>query len=183
MFRIAGFTQYQAAVALANAQGESNFNNLAIGDFCQSLGLFQLHSVRGVGKSALLGNYPYVKPTERAQLFNPFTNTLIIISSAAGQKIQNTKDLTSATVDFVNKVERPTDKITAQKKRLILAQSFLGFDLTKAQYAGIVQELKSYTFTIPPKDSNQQVIKLDGLTALLSTARYYGLTPNTSLYQ
>jgi hypothetical protein len=177
MFRIAGFTKYQAAVALGNAQGESNFNNLAIGDFCQSYGLFQLHSVKGVGVSALLGRYPYVQPSERAQLFNPYVNTLIILSSAAGQEIQNSTDLVTATVAFVNKVERPKDKINAQKQRLVYAKNFSNFDLTKEQYAAVVKELQSVTFTTP------KGVKLDGLTALLSTAKYYGLTPNTSLYK
>jgi primosomal protein N' (replication factor Y) len=57
------------------------------------------------------------------------------------------------------------------------AKNFSNFDLTKEQYAAVVKELQSVTFTTP------KGVKLDGLTALLSTAKYYGLTPNTSLYK
>jgi len=178
MFRIAGFTQAQTAVALANAQGESGFNNLAIGDSCQSYGLFQLHSVKGVGVEALKGErYPYVKPTERVQLFDPFINTLIIISAAANQGIQNSTDLFSATVAFVNKVERPLKPLEAEKKRIILAEKFKTFSLTKEEYISIANVLKKSKFTL------KNGTEIDGLTALISTGRFYGLTPNTQLYQ
>jgi hypothetical protein len=172
LFRVAGFTQAQAAVALGNAQGESNFNNLAIGDSCQSYGLFQLHTVGGAGKSALRGDYQrrglLINFTSRYELFDPYINTLIILTSAAAQGLQNDKDIAEATVTFVNKVERPADKEGERKKRAIFATNLANYKVSGADAINVLNNLQNYKFTYNGGT-------FDGIEVLSNIIRFYGL--------
>jgi len=173
LFRIAGFTQTQAAVALANAQAESNFNNLANGDACQSYGLFQTHTTKGAGIDVLLGNRKaslIANIDTRYAFFNPYVNTLAILDSAFRYNLKNSTTLVSATTTFVDKIERPNDREGAKKTRAVFATNLQNYKISAADAQTVLNELASITFTV---SGNR---KLSGTEVLSQLIYYWGIT-------
>lgn len=173
LFRIAGFTQIQAAVALANAQAESNFNNLANGDACQSYGLFQTHTTKGAGIDVLLGNRKaslIANIDTRYAFFNPYVNTLTILDSAFRYNLKNSTTLVSATSTFVDKIERPNDREGAKKTRGIYATNLQNYKISGADAQAVLDELAGITFTV---SGNR---KLSGTEVLSQLIYYWGIT-------
>ena len=173
LFRIAGFTQTQAAVALANAQAESNFNNLANGDACQSYGLFQTHTTKGAGIDVLLGNRKaslIANIDTRYAFFNPYVNTLAILDSAFRYNLKNSTTLVSATTTFVDKIERPNDRERAKKTRAVFATNLQNYKISTADAQTVLNELAAITFTV---SGNR---KLSGTEVLSQLIYYWGVT-------
>jgi len=173
LFRIAGFTQTQAAVALANAQAESNFNNLANGDACQSYGLFQTHTTKGAGIDVLLGNRKaslIANIDTRYAFFNPYVNTLAILDSAFRYNLKNSTTLVSATTTFVDKIERPNDRERAKKTRAVFATNLQNYKISTADAQTVLNELAATTFTV---SGNR---KLSGTEVLSQLIYYWGVT-------
>ena len=173
LFRIAGFTQTQAAVALANAQAESNFNNLANGDACQSYGLFQTHTTKGVAIEALNGRYQnslLANIDTRYAFFNPYVNALVILDQAFRVNLKNSTDITSATITFVDKIERPNDREGAKKTRAVFATNFKNYNPPLADVEAVLTELSTFTFTV---SGNR---KLSGTEVLSQLIYYWGIT-------
>ena len=177
IFRLAGFTHTQAAVALANAQAESNFNNLAIGDSCQSYGLFQTHTTRGVAKEALNGRYIntlIAKWENRYAFFNPYVNTLVILDQAFRSNLMASTDIASATVNFVDRIERPNDREGAKLTRSRYATTFdSSFRITKADIENILNDMKTWT-AVTPGGSSKNFIEI-----LSQLIYYWGYTAQT----
>lgn len=119
-----------AAVLLANAWAESRLNPRAVGDGGASLGLFQLNTAAGVGKSFLAAHPELV----RDDLFDPGVNTDGILSAMA--KSSSTLDrlrsgtLAEVTDRFVRYVERPADVDARSLERQAYAEHFAGVPKT-----------------------------------------------------
>jgi hypothetical protein len=176
LFRIAGFTQTQAAVALANAQAESSFNNLANGDSCQSYGLFQTHTTKGVAIEALRGKYKnslLANLDTRYAFFNPYVNTLVILDQAFRYNLKKDLDIASATTTFVDKIERPNDRAGAKKTRGIYALNYINYSPSIAEVETVLTELSQYKFTVSGNRT------LSGTEVLSQLIYYYGVTLKT----
>ena len=172
LFRIAGFTQIQAAVALGNAQAESNFNNLANGDACQSYGLFQTHTTKGVGIEALRGNRSNSLISQfnsRYEFFDPYVNTLVILDSAFRANLKKSTDIATATTIFVDKIERPNDKKKAKEVRAVNAISFKNYKISIEDIEAVLTEL--YTKKFPVSGGRE----LSGTDILSQLIYHYGI--------
>jgi hypothetical protein len=173
LFRIAGFTQIQAAVALGNAQAESNFNNLANGDACQSYGLFQTHTTKGVGIEALRGNRSNSLISQfdsRYEFFDPYVNTLVILDSAFRANLKISTDIATATTTFVDKIERPNDRKKAKEVRAINAISFKNYKISGPDIEAVLTELSTKKF---PVSGGRE---LSGTEVLSQLIYHYGIT-------
>jgi len=173
LFRIAGFTQIQAAVALGNAQAESNFNNLANGDACQSYGLFQTHTTKGVGIEALRGNRSNSLISQfdsRYEFFDPYVNTLVILDSAFRANLKISTDIATATTTFVDKIERPKDRKKAKEVRAINAIGFKNYKISGPDIEAVLTELSTKKF---PVSGGRE---LSGTEVLSQLIYHYGIT-------
>jgi len=154
-------------------QAESNFNNLANGDACQSYGLFQTHTTKGAGIDVLLGNRKaslIANIDTRYAFFNPYVNTLAILDSAFRYNLKNSTTLVSATTTFVDKIERPNDREGAKKTRAVFATNLQNYKISAADAQTVLNELASITFTV---SGNR---KLSGTEVLSQLIYYWGIT-------
>lgn len=116
-FHTAGFNVVQQAAALANAIAESGLNPdaKAITPTEESIGLFQLNRLGGMGQGHTV-----------ADLVKPELNIDIIVQFA--KMVPSFRDATTladAVSAFVTKIERPADQIGAIKNRTAIGQRLL----------------------------------------------------------